>query len=165
MCSARLGDRVFCTFVTVAKLTGYKLRFHKMSKDSSSKCDAFRTSSKSDEIWGVVFEIPAAEKRELDRYEGLGNGYDDAKVVVERADGTQLQVRTYVAAPDFIREGSAPYTWYKAFVEAGAQEHHLPETYVATAIDAVGAVQDSDSARHERETAKLLSWMQKSIRT
>jgi gamma-glutamylcyclotransferase len=43
MCSGRLRARVTCDFVTTAKLAGYQLRFHKLSRDGSSKCDAFRT--------------------------------------------------------------------------------------------------------------------------
>jgi cation transport regulator ChaC len=154
MCSGRLRDRVSCTFVAVAKLVGYQLHFHKVSKDGSSKCDAFHTGSESDIVWGVLFDIPAAEKTELDRYEGRGKGYDDTQVVVERADGAQMQAYTYVAATDSIKE-LPPYTWYKAFVEAGAQEHRLPQEYVTHAIRAVDAVQDSDRGRHERETGRL----------
>jgi cation transport regulator ChaC len=161
MCSGRLGARVPCTFVAIARLVGHQLRFHKVSTDGSSKCDAYRTNSETDTVWGVVFDIPSAEKPNLDREEGLGKGYEDAQVVVELSDGTQLEALTYVASTDSVRSGLAPYIWYKAYVEAGAKEHELPEEYIAEAISSVEAVQDSDRARHERERAKLLTWMKR----
>lgn len=46
MCSGRLSERVSCTFVAVARLAGHQLRFHKVSKDGSSKCDAFHTAGR-----------------------------------------------------------------------------------------------------------------------
>jgi hypothetical protein len=66
-----------------------------------------------------------------------------------------MEVITYIAATDAIRGGLAPYNWYKAFVEAGAREHGLPQDYVAKAIMRVVPVQDSDQGRHETESRKL----------
>ncbi len=159
MCSGRLRDRVPCEFVTVARLSGYQLRFHKLSKkDSSSKGNAFYTGVATDEVWGVVFEIPASKKAVLDAFEGLGYGYEDVGVMVTLLTGEQLQARTYVADPKFIREGLAPYSWYKAYVLAGAVEHGLPLEYVSGAIEAVVAREDPDKKRHAEETAKLQAW-------
>ncbi|WLB57433.1 gamma-glutamylcyclotransferase family protein [Bradyrhizobium japonicum] len=160
MCSGRLGARISCTFVTIGKLVGHQLRFHKLSKDGSAKCDALRTGSDSDAMWGVVYDIPASEKPKLDREEGLGKGYEDAQIVVELADGTRLEAVTYVAAADAVRKGVRPFTWYKAYVEAGAEEHSLPEDYIA-AIRSVEAVQDSDGTRHEAQSFQLEQWKQR----
>ncbi len=130
MCSGRLRDRVPCEFVTVARLSGYQLRFHKLSKkDSSSKGNAFYTGVATDEVWGVVFEIPASKKAVLDAFEGLGYGYEDVGVMVN-----------------------------KAYVLAGAVEHGLPLEYVSGAIEAVVAREDPDKKRHAEETAKLQAW-------
>jgi hypothetical protein len=74
MCSGRLRARVTCSFITTAKLVGYQLRFHKVSRDGSSKCDAFRTDHQNDAIWGVVFDIPDAEKAALDGMKGAATG-------------------------------------------------------------------------------------------
>ncbi|MEY9363857.1 hypothetical protein ABH994_006578 [Bradyrhizobium yuanmingense] len=158
MCSGRLSARIPCTFVAVGKLVGHQLRFHKLSRDGSSKCDAFRTGSENDALWGVVFDIPALEKPKLDKEEGLGKGYDDAQVVVELDDGTKLKAITYVAAADAVKTGLEPFTWYKAYVEAGAEEHRLPQDYISGAIRAVKAVHDSDRTRHERETLRLRAY-------
>lgn len=159
MCSGRLGARITCSFAAVAKLVGHQLRFHKVSKkDGSSKCDAYRTGSETDAIWGVVYDIPPAEKPKLDKEEGLGRVYEDAQVVVELEDGTRLEAVTYIATADSVKNGMAPYTWYHAYVEAGAEEHKLPEEYISKAIRSVRAVQDGDRARHERETLQLQAW-------
>jgi hypothetical protein len=162
MCSGRLRDRVPCEFVAIAKLTGHQLRFHKLSKkDHSSKCDAFSTGVATDEVWGVVYDIPASKKPVLNAFEGLGYGYDDAEVVVILATGEEMPARTYVAAPKYIREGLAPYTWYKAYVQAGAVEHGLPPEYVAARIEPIVAAADPDRERHDEETAKLHAWTAK----
>ena len=162
MCSGRLRDRVPCEFVAIAKLARHQLRFHKLSKkDRSSKCDAFHTDVAADELWGVVYDITAAKKPALDEFEGLGYGYEDVEVVVTLPTGEQLAARTYVADPQFIREGLAPYSWYKAYVQAGAVEHGLPLEYVAALIEAVTAEADPDQGRHDEETAKLHAWSAK----
>ena len=72
--------------------------------------------------------------------------------------GEQVQARTYVADPKFIREGLAPYSWYKAYVLAGAVEHGLPLEYVAGAIESVVATEDPDKQRNAQETTKLQAW-------
>lgn len=159
MCSGRLRERVSCEFVTIARLTAYQLRVHKLSnKDGSSKGDAFYTGVATDGVWGVVFDIPTSKKTVLDAFEGLGYGYEDVEVVVTLPTGEQLQVRTYVADPKFIREGLAPYSWYMAYVLAGAVEHGLPMEYVAGAIESVVAKEDPDKKRHAEETTKLRAW-------
>lgn len=156
MCSVRLRARVPCQFVTVARLTEYQLRFHKLSKkDRSSKCNAFYTGVATDEVWGVVFDIPASMKANLDRIEGLGYGYEDASVAVTSKAGERMLARTYVADPKFIEEGLAPYTWYKAYVLAGAAEHGLNPDYVSRAIESVVATDDPNKDRNAEETAKL----------
>jgi hypothetical protein len=53
----------------VGRLDGYELRFHKRSKDGSAKADAFRTGSCGDVAWGVVYELPVSELRQLDKVE------------------------------------------------------------------------------------------------
>lgn len=162
MCSGRLRERVPSDFVTIAKLTAHQLRFHKLSKkDSSSKGDAFYTGVATDVVWGVVYDIPDSKKAVLDGFEGRGYGYEDAGVMVTLPTGEPLQARTYLADPKFIREGLAPYSWYKAYVLAGAVEHALPLEYVAGAIESVFASEDPDEKRHAEETAKLVGWKAK----
>ena len=78
MFSALLKDRVpSAEKYTVAALKGHVLKFHKISKDGSGKCDAFETKSPEDIVYGVLFEISENEKQDLDSKEGLGDGYEN----------------------------------------------------------------------------------------
>ncbi|MGJ4925984.1 gamma-glutamylcyclotransferase family protein [Bradyrhizobium sp. HKCCYLS2038] len=158
MCSGRLRDRVPCEFVSIAKLAGYQLRFRKRSKDQSSKCDIAYTGEEAHFVWGVVYDIPVSKKVDLDGFEGLGSGYDDLEVSVILSNGDQLTVQTYVADPQAIREGLVPYSWYKAYVQAGATEYGLPEQYIAESITPVATAEDPNRKRHAEETAKLRAW-------
>jgi gamma-glutamylcyclotransferase len=163
MCSGRLRDRVPCEFVAVATLAGYQLRFHKLSKkDGSSKGDAFRTGVATDLVCGVVYDIPASKMQALDAFEGLGYGYEASEVIVTLQSGEKLRAYTYVAGPKYIREGLAPYSWYKAYVHAGAIEHRLPREYIAEVIEPVVAKADPDNERHAEETRKLRAWESRS---
>lgn len=115
MCTSRLRARVpSCEVVTTARLLGYKLCFHKRSRDQSAKCNAFETGSVSDVIWGVVFNIPPSEKRRLDRAEGLGNGYNEKTIDVITRSGGHVTAITYYADKTAIAEGLSPYSWYKS---------------------------------------------------
>jgi gamma-glutamylcyclotransferase len=150
MSTPRLARRIpSARAVAVASLQEHELRFHKVSgKDGSAKCDIVPTGKKSDFVHGVVFRIEAAEKPELDRQEGLGNGYEGKRVRVLTRDGETLEAATYYATR--TRPGLKPYGWYKEHVLRGAREHGLPVAYVH-AIERVDAVLDPDSARHARE--------------
>lgn len=145
MLCARLKARCpSASAVRVARLPGHALRWHKHSKDGSGKCDAVRVSG-GHAVLGVVYKINANEKRALDQAEGLGQGCDqkDAKVLLH---GDAVTVSIYVATktdPEL-----KPYTWYKALVVAGAQEHDLPVPYIAM-LEAVEASQDPDRTRHD----------------
>lgn len=149
MSTPRLTDRVPSAHaVAVARLYKHRLKFHKKSKDNSGKCDAEYTNDEKDVVYGVVFEIAASEKPELDRKEGLGKGYGEKNVSVYTHDGKELKVITYYATstdPEL-----KPYEWYKEHVVRGAREHGLPAEYI-NAILAVEAVPDPDKTRHERE--------------
>jgi AIG2-like family len=142
-------------FTTIAKLPGHQLRFHKRSKDGSSKCDIFHTGEHTDAVWGVIFNIPAAEKSALDRAEGRGSGYDERIVVLTLPNGEQLKAVTYAAEAKAIVEDLAPYSWYKDFVASGATEHGLPADYVETVLGRVVAMRDPDVERERRERMKL----------
>lgn len=156
MFTARLRFRVpSCEFVSIARLLKHQLRFHKGSKDGSSKCDAFYTGAESDVVWGVVFNIAASEKPKLDKAEGLGGGYNAHSVAVMTPSGANLEAATYLADASAIVQDLAPYTWYKDFVERGAAEYGLPGDYVVAAIRATKSSLDPDPQRERDERAKL----------
>ncbi|TBW49103.1 gamma-glutamylcyclotransferase [Marinobacter halodurans] len=150
MSRARLLERIpAARFVSVASMDGYRLCFHKRSRqDGSAKCDAFWTGDSADRLHGVVYEIPDRDKRRLDRIEGVGIGYRDAEATAMAPDGTRLDVRFYVATD--IDDSLRPFDWYRHHVLMGAQEHELPADYIAR-IAAVEVEQDRNERRRARE--------------
>jgi gamma-glutamylcyclotransferase len=132
-------------------LNYHDLRFHKLSKDGSGKCDAFFTSDSESVIYGVLFKIDPAEKSALDRAEGLGYGYEAKEVTVAANDGTSVTATTYVATK--IDKNLQPYSWYVNHVFVGANEASLPQGYIDSKITSVEAVEDSDKERDAKQRA------------
>ncbi|MCY4058708.1 MAG: gamma-glutamylcyclotransferase [Gammaproteobacteria bacterium] len=112
-----------------ARLPGYTLRWHKLGRDGSGKCDIEPSDGPGTVIWGVLYEINRAEKGGLDAAEGLGVGYDEHTVRVETGTVVREAI-TYKARPDKIDPALRPLDWYKTYVIRGATEHGLPDEYV-----------------------------------
>jgi cation transport regulator ChaC len=156
MSTPRLRYRVpGCRFAFVARLPNYRLCFHKRSKDGSAKCNAFRTAEPTDVVIGAVYEIPTNEKPALDRAEGLGAGYHQEVFPVLSAKGEKVVVCTYIADASFIDESLQPYSWYKDFVLAGAEEHKLAPEYIESCIRAVHAIRDPNLQRERASRAEI----------
>lgn len=150
MLTRRLLERVpSARPVAVAVLSGYELRWHKVSQDLSGKCDVVQVNTPQAKVVGVVYEILISEKPKLDDAEGLGNGYAEKQVAL-KTEGGEVQAQTYYATN--IESSQVPYTWYKALVVAGAKQHGLPEEYVS-AIEAVAAKADANASRAEMNFA------------
>jgi gamma-glutamylcyclotransferase (GGCT)/AIG2-like uncharacterized protein YtfP len=155
MSTTRLRHRVAgCRFAFVARLPNYRLCFHKRSDDGPAKCNAFKTATPTDAVIGAVYEIPTNEKPALDRAEGLGRGYQET-VLVLSPQGEEITVCTYIADAAFIDNSLKPYSWYKDFVLAGAEEHQLPPEYVEGRIRAVHAIRDPDPQREQARRAEI----------
>ena len=149
MSTPRIRHRVeSATVITTGYLAEHCLRFHKKSHDGSAKCDIEYTRAAEDMVYGVVFEILAYEKPVLDRYEGLGNGYDEKPVSILLPDGSVIEATTYYAT--HIDASLKPYHWYKEHVLRGAREHALPDHHIA-AIEAITSVPDPDRDNHDTE--------------
>ena len=136
MSSARLRERTpSARFVAVGRLPRHALRWHKLGRDGSGKCDVVCTGDQSgDVVWGVVYEIDLVEKADLDRVEGLGVGYGEREVCVATTDGDR-PAWTDVAKPDQVDSALRPLPWYKAHVLRGAREHGLPADYIRSIED------------------------------
>ena len=131
MSTARLRERTpSAQALGTGRLPRHALRWHKLGRDGSGKCDALFTGDQADTVWGVLFDVAWAEKPRLDAAEGLGIGYFDIEVQVATATGT-VHARTYQAWPDKIDTALRPFDWYKEHVLRGAHEHGLPVAYVA----------------------------------
>ena len=150
MLTRRLRERTPSALsIGTATLAGHELRWHKVSKDGSAKCDFVPGSSPQSCVHGVVFEIANADMAALDLAEGLGMGYRKEVVEVACAQGV-IEAWTYRATN--IDHLALPYTWYKVLVVAGAREHGLPRSYV----DALTAVATKDDPQPERTAQNLL---------
>ena len=134
--------------ITVARLEGHRLMFHKRGKDGSGKCDIAHTNEPDDVVYGVVFKLLASEKLALDKIEGLGNGYNEKCAPVIGHNGETLNIVTYYATD--INSSLKPHHWYKEHVVRGAKEHRLPLEYI-NSIENIESVPDSDIEKHENE--------------
>jgi gamma-glutamylcyclotransferase len=149
MSTPRIKHRIeSATVISTARLYEHSLRFHKKSVDGSAKCDIMHTKSPVDIVHGVVFEILAREKHILDRYEGLGSGYNEKQLSIILPHGKSVRATTYYAT--HIDASLSPYHWYKEHVLRGAREHALPAEYIA-AIEAIASVPDPDQDNHVKE--------------
>ena len=151
MSSRRLLERApSAVFLSIGTLKEHKLRFHKKSKDGSGKCDAVHTANRDDRVMGVVFAMSASDKRELDRKECLGFGYQEKTITVLLENGDRIEASTYNA----VETDAAlnPYSWYKEHVLRGARENNLPHDYISI-IEKIQSSPDPDMDRHEKELA------------
>ncbi len=144
-----------CKLIGIATLVGHELRFHKSSTDGSAKCNVFWTGNPADTVVGVLYNIPFSQKAALDNAVGLGEGYNEVTITVMTADAKAVDAVTYVASDEAIDENLRPYQWYKDFVESGARDHDLPDTYVARYISDVDAVTDPDESRDKAKRAEI----------
>lgn len=134
-----------------AWVDGYKLAFHKASKDGSGKATLIKADDAAARVYGVIFSIDAKEKPALERAEGAGYACDnDFKVFSDPA--TPVEVITYIAVPESSDAALVPYDWYRNLIVAGACQHVLPEAYVKE-LEAIAANFDPDPARPERLAA------------
>jgi hypothetical protein len=152
MLTARLQSRAPSAVVLgTGFLKNHALRWHKIARDYSGKCDAAFTGEAADVVWGVLARISLADRIKLDMIEGVGAGYDVAVGDIETSAGV-IQAQFYSAtAIDSVLE---PYDWYKTLVIAGAREHGLPADYIA-ALTAAKAKPDPDKIRAARNLASL----------
>jgi len=151
MLTARLRARTpSARPVATGWIDGRRLAFHKLGADGSGKCD-IAPAPPDARVHGVLFEVARAEEPALDRVEGLGWGYRKDTIVVATADG-DVEASTYLATR--IRDGIRPFCWYHGFVVAGAEEHLLPDDYVAE-IRATPFARDGNARRRTTNEAIL----------
>jgi len=144
MLTRRVQERVSSArAVGVAALAGHELRWHKVGRDGSGKCDIVQTSTAQATVYGVVYEMRAVEKAALDKAEGLGSGYAEKQILLETGAGI---FHAWVYYATNIDPTAVPFTWYKALVVAGAKQHLLPMEYISKLV-AVAAKIDPDAER------------------
>ena len=142
--------RVLCQ----AALFGHRLRFHKLGRDGSGKCDAHPTGNPADRVHGALYRIDEGERAILDRAESLGVGYDACLVQVQAGRET-LKVWTYLAREQAKVRDIQPFHWYLELVLHGALYHGLPDDYV-WAIARSASSPDPDARRDQANRDILL---------
>ena len=81
----------------------HRLAFHKVSKDKSGKCD-IPPATDCDVVWGRLYHIDDRDKGRLDRYEGVGYGYEKKCVTVESESGETVRAMTYYVKDDTYKK-------------------------------------------------------------
>jgi len=74
-------------------LKEYQFKCNKVSNTGSSKGNIVFTGSSNDIVWSVIFDIADKEKKSLDDAEGLGNGYNETKIVVHDSKNEPLIIK------------------------------------------------------------------------
>jgi gamma-glutamylcyclotransferase len=133
-------------FFSIGYLSGWRLCFHKQSKDGSGKCNIIECGSASDVAYGVVFDVPESQIAALDKVEGAGHGYTRAIMEVLCDGAPCISASVYIAEKAYIRPTLIPYTWYRDLVLTGAREHKLPAAYVA-GLGRATSMPDADTNR------------------
>lgn len=81
-------------------------------------------------VWGVVYQLTAAEADRLDRTEGIPHGaYARGDVEPRTLAGEPLRAFTYVSSRGVT--GRKPSRRYLGLLLAGARHHGLPDEWVA----------------------------------
>jgi gamma-glutamylcyclotransferase (GGCT)/AIG2-like uncharacterized protein YtfP len=156
---SRLAERVpSARLVGTVRLAGCRLMFHKRGGDLSGKCNIYRTANTDDHVHGALYEMAAAHKSDLDRFEGVSCGYRHLPMQLI-CMGRSYSCFTYIAESTHIDDDLRPYHWYKALVVLGAEYLGLPGGYIA-GLHAVDALEDPDRERraeHEALIARMQS--------
>jgi gamma-glutamylcyclotransferase len=135
--------------IGVAVASGHAVEFAKRGTDDSAK--ATLVSRAESQAYGVVFEVPEPERRNLDWAEGAGyTAVTDFPVSLTSVGTSDNQVdvttTTYVVASSWQTSILRPYHWYKALVVRGAVEHDLPVEHIDW-LRAVPSIADPWSER------------------
>ena len=151
MSSLRLRQRVpSAERLGLFILEQHVLRFHKISRDGSGKCDVFQTDDPDDSVFGALFKIDPGEKPVLDEIEGLGVGYEEKLVNVKNDVGDVIEAVTYYATR--IDPSLKPYSWYLNHVIVGAKEINVPAHYLK-GIQSIESIEDRDTKRDAEQRA------------
>lgn len=132
----------------------YTLKCNKNSKDGSSKANIIKTGNDDDIVWGVIFEIDDSEKANLDKAEGLGQGYNESTLSFLDLQNNSYEAQVYIADESAINEELYPYDWYKEYIVSGAKENDLPKEYIEK-LEAITFIEDKDTERRSKNLGVL----------
>ena len=108
----------------------FTLEFSKKGKsDDSGK--ATLVPAQGQRQYGVVFTIETGELENLNRAESDYRREDHFQVTTADTKD-RLSVKTYFALDTYLYPDLVPFDWYLALMVAGAMEHELPATVIAS---------------------------------
>ncbi|MCE5286632.1 MAG: gamma-glutamylcyclotransferase [Pelosinus sp.] len=116
----------------IAKLPGHQLNFYGHSTVWDGATESV-TLQPSEEVWGVIYKLSAADWDILDgfedaRFDGTGAYFHFPVEVIDRS-GALLPATIYKKA--VLREPLPPSSEYLALICQGAKVQGLPENYIA----------------------------------
>lgn len=111
--------------VGVGVLHNFQLTFHKFANIENQ--DGAQT-------WGMVWRISKDDLHDLDQDEGLHLHYTRIPVQIHLKDGRVVRATTYIMEPTFSPT-IGPDADYVKDVSKGYQEHHIPMSQLAQALD------------------------------
>lgn len=113
--------------VSSCELQDFELVFNKRSVDGSSKANLIRKTGSS--VHGIIHRMSPADKLILDKYEGLGRGYEMESFEAHIGD-TLTPVEFYMVKDDQFLCDDLPYHWYLQCVLYGAMENNLLDKHI-----------------------------------
>lgn len=108
------------------ELKNYELAFNKKVRGGTAGANVQPAQGKS--VRGVLYRIPEAAYRALDRFEGAPEHYRRIEVRVTAADGREIAAQVFIAAK--VEKGLKPAGHYLQTIVTGAEEHALPTEYI-----------------------------------
>ena len=143
----RLRRRVpSATSIGTCRIDGWAVRWHKRSNvDGSGKCNLVRSTDASSAFL-AVYRITPRDRSELDRCEGLGQGYDQIDLELPGFG----RCFAYAAAGSHIDDSLLPYDWYREMVVLGCRANGFPAAYTAQ-LARQAALPDSNRRRRRRQ--------------
>jgi len=109
-----------------ARLENYELVFNKKARGGSATANIHPAPGQT--VHGVLYKIPEAAYRNLDRYEGVPEHYRRIEVLVTNGAGEKIAAQAYIATK--VEKGLRPAAHYLRAILDGAREHGLPAEYI-----------------------------------
>ncbi len=109
-----------------AELKNYELVFNKKVRGGTASANIQQSPGKS--VHGVLYLIPEATFRSLDRYEGAPVHYRRIEVKVNAADGREINAQVFIATK--VEKGLKPAAHYVQTILTGAEEHGFSPEYL-----------------------------------
>lgn len=127
MSRAQMNSRAPQIFEEInGELKNYELSFNKKARGGSATANVQPSPGKS--VHGVLYRIPEATYRSLDRFEGVPEHYRRIEVRVTAADGREIPAQVFIATK--VEKGLKPASHYLQTILTGAQEHNLSSEYI-----------------------------------